>query len=133
MKIKTLYLLTALLFAVFGSVVLSSCATMSKKQAVAGGLSTIPINPQNIEVVGTVRAEVNAYSVLGLPPGAVKTFAVFSWGGNAYDQLLKQAYKLGGHDVINISVDYEDISFFFLFNRRRFVMNGLAVRYTDSK
>ncbi len=127
MKVKSFCLS---ILAVFLLLSLSSCASLSKKRAASDGESTIPIKPQNIEVVGPVRAEVNAYSVLGFPPGQHSNFAVFSWGGNAYDQLLEQAYELGAHDVINISVDYEDISFFFLFNRRRFVVNGLAVLYT---
>ncbi|MCG8454455.1 MAG: hypothetical protein MI717_14880 [Spirochaetales bacterium] len=110
---------------------ITSCASLGKKQAVSNGQSFIPVEEKTVEVIGTVREEVNAFSVLGFPPGLDKTLAVFSWGGNAYDRILEKAYAMGGHDVINITIDYEDISFFFLFNRRRFVINGLAVRYVD--
>ena len=114
-------------------VILSSCASMGSKLGMSAGQSFIPVFPQDVIVVGTVREEVNAYSVLGLPPGLDKTYAVFSWGGNAYDRLLEKAYELGGHDVINMTVDYEDISLFFIFNRRKFIVNGLAVCYGSSE
>lgn len=110
---------------------LASCASMGKKRGEDNGQNYIPVAEKNVVVIGPVRQEINGYSVLGFPPGLDKTYAVFSWGGNAYDKLLDQAINMGAHDVINMTTDFEDISLFFLFNRRRFVVNGLAVRYVD--
>ncbi len=104
---------------------------MGKKRVENNGQNFIPIAEKNVEVIGPVREEISAYSILGFPPGLQKTYAVFSWGGNAYDKIFEKAYAMGAHDVINITVDFEDISLFFIFNRRKFVVNGLAVRYIN--
>lgn len=110
---------------------LASCASMTKKRGEDNGQNYIPVAEKKITVIGTVRQEINSYSILGFPPGLDKTYAVLSWGGNAYDKLLEKAGSMGAHDVINITTDFEDISIFFLFNRRRFIVNGLAIRYVD--
>ena len=55
---------------------------------------------------------------------------LFDWGGVAYHKLYqKTKNELDADDVINISVDYKTFHIGVIYNRRTYVMSGLAIKY----
>jgi hypothetical protein len=98
------------------------------------GPTAIAIENKDFDIIGPVRTEMTIHSVLGFPPIGGLTLALFNWGGSTYDALLQEARKLKADDVINITMDTGTLSIFtFIYNRRTYIVNGLAIKYKDAE
>ena len=81
---------------------------------------TVKLAENQYEILGRVEYRGTAHNVLGL----------FSWGGAAYSKLYEKAKtEFGADDVINLSLDYEKASYGIFYNKRTYIMSGLAVKY----
>ena len=81
---------------------------------------TVKLAENQYEILGRVEYRGTAHNVLGL----------FSWGGAAYSKLYEKAKtEFGADDVINLSLDYEQASYGIFYNKRVYIMSGLAIKY----
>lgn len=59
-------------------------------------------------------------------------FGMVMTGGKGYQDLLEQAQKLGGDDIMNYSFDMEQRSvFLFIYSKYQWKATGLAVKYAE--
>ena len=81
----------------------------------------------------TVKLAENQYEILGRVEYrgiAHNVLCLFSWGGAAYSKLYEKAKtEFGADDVINLSLDYEQASYGIFYNKRVYIMSGLAIKY----
>ena len=81
---------------------------------------TVKLAENQYEILGRVEYRGIAHNVLGL----------FSWGGAEYSKLYEKAKtEFGADDVINLSLDYEQASYGIFYNKRVYIMSGLAIKY----
>lgn len=81
---------------------------------------TVKLSETQYEILGRVEYEGISHNVLGL----------FYWGGASYSKLYEKAKtEFGADDVINVSLDYKTVSYGIFYNKRVYIMSGLAVKY----
>lgn len=117
MKQKKFVSMVGILAILMSSVFIIGCTSM--KPVRDPGL-TVKLAENQYEVLGRVVYKGSAHNVLGL----------ISWGGAAYNKLYEQAkQEFDADDVINLSIDYEDYLVGIFYNRRTYIMSGLAIKY----
>lgn len=79
----------------------------------------INFDREDIQILGEVQSE------------AVSRWYIFvaSSGDSGYAELMKEARKIGGDGVMNVTVDTEYKSYFLFYARVRMKMTGVAYRY----
>lgn len=93
------------------------------------GTESLPVRGTDFEVIGNVRVECVSYGVFGLTP----ELSIIKLGvASSYDELLRQARQLGGHDILNMKVDIERMYLPPLASYRRCIANAIAIRYKNT-
>ena len=110
------------LVSMIGLVVGALCLTVSctSVKPIRDHGVTVKLAENQYEILGRVEYRGTSHNVLGL----------FSWGGAAYSKLYEKAKtEFGADDVINLSLDYEKSSYGIFYNKRVYIMSGLAIKY----
>ena len=114
---KVVSLIGALIIMISALCLMVSCTSVNPIRD--HGVS-VNLAENQYEILGRVEYRGIAHNVLGL----------FSWGGAAYSKLYEKAKaEFGADDVINLSLDYEKASYGIFYNKRTYIMSGLAVKY----
>ena len=82
-------------------------------------MTEFKLTTNDFQILGPVEARGSVHNVLFL----------VSWGGHGFQELIKEAKKLGGDDVINVNVDYESKSLFIVYNNFGWYARGMAIKY----
>ena len=114
MKRKIIFGLS-ILAVMFATLMTTSCMSMP----VQGHQVTTKMSPKDYTVLGRVTFEGKWQQVCG-----------FAWGGASYKALMEKAQaEFGADEVINITIDYTEAIFTGVYNRKTYVMSGLAIKY----
>jgi hypothetical protein len=102
---------------------IANCASTSNVGSYPGIVTEI--DSKDYEILGDVDYEGKWSGILGFE----KSF-LFQKGGAKYIDLYKVAKeRYNADEVINISIDYDDVSYAFFYASKTYIMHGLAIKY----
>ena len=143
---KNKKVLFGLLLVVFFGLILSSCVTnvpTAKGTDFEKNRFSLVGSPK-YTVLGTVTLENNWRGIVGFSTPTVNVagqsltgqhFYIWQTGGITYVDLLEEAKKTfaNADAIVNISVDYVESAYWVFYSQRKYVVSGVAIRYTRNE